>query len=121
MNTQNKRFVIHEHSTTDQTHWDLMLEVEDVLQTYRLDKSPEEIIHTPANAIKIADHSLRFLSYEGPVQNKTGRVRIRDHGTYSISTKGEIINLNLNGRILKGKFALNNIGSDNWILATSDD
>lgn len=121
MNTQNKRFVIHEHSTTDQIHWDLMLEVGDVLQTYRLDKSPEDIINTPANAIKIADHSLKFLSYEGPVQDKTGSVRIRDHGTYSISSKSEQIKLNFNGKMLKGKFALNNKGSDNWILAAIDD
>ena len=121
MNNQNKRFVIHEHSTTYQTHWDLMLEVNDILKTYRLDKPPEEIIHKSTNAIKIADHSLKFLSYEGPVQNETGNIRIRDHGTYSISTKGEIIKLNLNGKILKGKFTLNNIGSDNWILAASDD
>ena len=121
MNTQDKRFVIHEHSTTDQIHWDLMLEVEDILQTYRLDKPPEEMIHKPADAIRIADHSLKFLSYEGPVQNETGSVRIRDHGTYSTFTEGEDIKLTLNGKILKGKFALNNKGSDNWILTAIDD
>ena len=74
-NMQTKQFVIHRHSCGDDVHWDFMLESSGTLQTYRLDKSPAEILHSQARAVKIFDHPLRFLTYEGLVNNGQGRDR----------------------------------------------
>lgn len=107
MNNGQKRFVIHEHSTDESSHWDLMLEVEKILQTFRLDKSPRQILLKSADAEKIHDHPLKFLTYQGPVQNGRAIVKIVDSGTYKITHQTiEKFDMNLTGQILSGKFTL---------------
>jgi hypothetical protein len=97
-----------------------MLESGDVLQTWRLDKSPQEI-DSPSEAVKIFDHPLKFLTYEGPVNQGKGRVRIIDAGTYEVMQENdERIELDLLGRILKGKFTLIHIKDDNWQFGPSN-
>lgn len=86
METAAKQFVISEHTTKNGVHWDLMLEMHDYLWTWRLNVPPEKITDTPVSAEPIFDHSPRFLTYEGPVQNGTGRVKIADKGTCTLST-----------------------------------
>jgi len=115
MNSRNKRFVIQEHSTDDDTHWDLMLETENTLQTFRLDTSPRQIPQSPAHAQKIHDHPIKFLAYQGPVQNGKANVKIVDSGTYNIKhqTKQKI-ELHLTGKILNGKFTLMLFPEDRW-------
>jgi len=112
---EDKRFVIQKHTTDADVHWDFMLEWGEILQTYRLDKAPEEILHSPASAVKIFNHSLKFLAYQGPVNEGRGSVRIIEAGTYKIvHQQHNQIELNLNGRILKGKFTLSRIKGDKW-------
>ena len=107
MNSREKRFVVHEHSTADGTHWDLMLETENILQTFRLDTLPQQIFQTPVNAEKIHDHPLKFLTYQGHVQNGKANVRIVDSGTYAIPHQtNNKIEIHFNGEILNGRFAL---------------
>lgn len=92
-----------------------MLESDNVLQTWRLDKNPKEILNHSAEAVKIFDHPLKFLTYEGPVNEGKGRVRITDAGTYKVMHENdEQIQLDLQGQILKGKFALTHIKDDHW-------
>jgi len=117
MSQKDKRFVIQEHRTGTEVHWDFMFESDCTLQTYRLDKAPDEILHKPANAVKIFDHSLKFLTYQGPVNKGQGGVCIVEAGTCQIlQEKHDLIKLNLNGQILKGKFFLAHIENDKWIL-----
>lgn len=98
-------FVILEHVTQDGTHWDLMLENQAVLWTWRLDIS-SGIPHRIA-AERIADHPLRFLVYEGPVQNGTASVRRLDSGSllYDQIT-AETITGELRGNRFHGRFVL---------------
>ena len=113
MNSREKLFVIHEHSTADGTHWDLMLETENALETFRLDTSPQQILQRCANAQKIQDHPLKFLTYEGPVQNGKASVKIVDSGTYTILHQtSEKNDIHLTGKILNGRFALTLISND---------
>ena len=117
MSKKDKRFVIQEHRTGTEVHWDFMFESDCTLQTYRLDKTPEDILHSPANAVKIFDHSLKFLTYQGQVNKGRGNVCIVETGTYQIlQEKHDLIKLNLNGQILKGKSVLTHIKDDNWLL-----
>ena len=78
-----KQFVIQQHTTPNGVHWDLMLEMNNCLWTWRLNTPPEKITNAPVSAERIQDHPLRFLTYQGPVQNGTGQVKITDKGTYT--------------------------------------
>jgi hypothetical protein len=121
MTCENKKFVIQQHSSNSDVHWDFMLEIADSLRTYRLDKPPQELGQTCANAVKIFDHPLKFLTYEGPVNKGRGNVRIADTGTYKILQQAhDHLELDLDGKILKGKFMLSHVEGDNWKFAKSN-
>ncbi|MHC4130873.1 MAG: DNA polymerase ligase N-terminal domain-containing protein [Planctomycetota bacterium] len=114
---QANRFVIHEHTRGKDIHWDLMLQVGNTLKTYRLDKSPHQLLHASSNATEIFDHQIKFLTYEGSVNQGKGNVCIVENGTYEIINEDpEHISLNLNGKILISRYILKHIEDDNWIL-----
>jgi len=109
------KFVIQKHSKADEVHWDLMLEGDGILQTYRLELPPEKIVQQATTAVKIFDHPLKFLTYEGSVNKGKGRVEIAETGTYQLLTESkERQELQLDGKILKDKFALTQIEDDRW-------
>jgi hypothetical protein len=121
MAKENKKFVIQQHTKGPDVHWDFMLQISDSLQTWRLDKAPQELIQTHANAVKIFDHPLKFLAYEGPVNKGRGSVRIADFGTYEIlNQSNDLLELDLGGKILKGKFSFSCVEGDNWQFAKSN-
>ena len=97
-----------------------MLETGGVLQTYRLDAPPERASSTPprpCTATRIHDHPLRFLTYQGSVNNGLGGVRIVDSGTYQLIDHGEdCLLLEFYGEILTGKFRLAHVENDHWKL-----
>ncbi len=110
-------FVIQQHTTPQGVHWDLMLQMGDVLWTWRMTVSPEQIdvINLPIE--RIFDHPLRFLWYEGPVQNKTGQVKIADKGDLRlISEDADTLCVYLQGKILQGKFTLTRQSENLWML-----
>ncbi len=131
---QDKRFVIQEHSACggpEGVHWDLMLESASggSLTTFRLPAGASD--RSVVLAERIFDHPLRFLWYEGPVQNGTGRVRIVDRGTWSAgggeggfqmadwdldSNRPSAIHLVFDGAVLHGAFALTRISETEWRL-----
>ena len=112
-----KRFVIQQHSRGDDIHWDLMLEADDVLLTWRLNIPPAQITVHPTEATRIPDHPLRFLTYQGPVQNSDGNVKIADSGTYRRSDEtANVIDLLFSGEILKGVHQLQQMRANYWLL-----
>lgn len=106
-------FVILEHVTQDGTHWDLMMENQAKLWTWRLDILPG-ISHRVA-AERIADHPLRFLVYEGPVQNGTASVRRLDSGSllYDQIT-ADTITGEMRGNRFNGRFVLHMENTPLW-------
>ena len=119
MDQEDLRFVIQKHVLRTDIHWDFMFESGPALQTYRLDKSPEQTLLNSANAVKIFDHALKYLTYQGPLSNDRGTVSIVESGTYQITHQdSNRIVLNLNGQILKGKFVLAHIKDDQWRFAS---
>ncbi len=109
------RFVVQEHTTVEGVHWDLMLEQDGVLITFRLEQEPAEVLAHEVRAVKIFDHPLRFLAYEGPVQKGTGKVRIIDSGVYSSPDRTENLwALTMDGCVLKGDFTLARTEDDAW-------
>ncbi len=117
---QGRRFVVQEHTTAEGVHWDLMLEQGDGLTTFRLEEQPEEVLVHAIGAEKIFDHPLRFLTYEGPVQRGTGRVRIVEKGDLRVLTSSEnAIVMELEGDILRGVFELTQTEEARWRFASS--
>lgn len=102
-----RKFVIQKHSKAGEVHWDLMLQAGQVLETYRLQLPPEQLWRDGCTARRIFDHPLKFLSYEGSVNNGQGSVKLVDSGTYEVLSRDEgKIDLRLDGRILTGRFEL---------------
>ena len=112
------KYVIQRHERQDEpAHWDLMLEKGRVLETYRVSLPPEDWGNKPAEAVRIFDHPLKFLSYEGSVNKGKGRVEIADCGTYHLIKKNETQQqISFAGKLLKGKFKLCLIQDDRWEL-----
>jgi bifunctional non-homologous end joining protein LigD len=100
---EKKRYVIQRHTREDEpAHWDLMLESAGVLETYRINKPPEEWGKDPIEAAKIFDHPLKFLTYEGSVNKGKGMVAIADKGTYEdLSQNENQLKIRFSGTILK--------------------
>ena|SRR6056297_844391 len=80
------RFVIltHDHP---HLHWDLMLEDESVLRTWRLSKPPLD--STMIEAEELPAHRKHYLDYEGPVSGGRGTVTRWDEGTYQLEDDTE--------------------------------
>ena len=93
-----------------------MLQAGQALWTWRLSAPPKQISDQEVAAQKIADHPLRFLTYEGPVQNQTGSVTIADTGTCTIEETQDVLKIVLNGKILHGHFTLTKIRENEWIF-----
>lgn len=111
-------FVIQEHTTPSDSHWDLMLEIGEFLWSWRLYYEPNYLLNEPLIAEKIHDHPKRFLSYEGPVQNHTATVKIIDSGKYTMVKQSEHeIEFQAFGKILTGEFLLQHTQDRNWLLS----
>jgi DNA ligase D-like protein (predicted 3'-phosphoesterase) len=112
-----KRFVVQEHARGSERHWDLMLEADGVLWTWRVAVAPEEIGDVQLEVVKIFDHPIRFLSYEGAVNNGQGSVRIADKGAWDVMSEDEeCLSVLLEGEKLKGIFELRRIEGDSWTI-----
>jgi hypothetical protein len=115
------KFVIQKHQRQKHTtHWDLMLEKKDILLTYRIEIPPEQIQTSLHHIVKIADHPIKFLTYQGKINNGLGSVEFADNGSYELISESEnVLEMNFDGRILKGKFTMTRIEGDNWQFAAS--
>lgn len=110
-----RKFVIQKHTTDNEVHWDLMLEAGDVLETYRLELPPEQITGQGCPAVKIFGHPLKFLTYQGSVNQGKGNVKITEKGDFKMLKKSQDCKIfQLEGKILKGKFRLVHIEADKW-------
>ena len=113
----SNRFVVQEHTTADGVHWDLMLEKGEALRTFRLADPPEDALNRVVSAVRIFDHPLRFLTYEGPVQKGTGQVRIVDRGACNtLNETPEAVTLELQGTVLRGEFSLARTEGTAWLF-----
>jgi hypothetical protein len=75
-----RRFVILHHETDAGSHYDLMLEVGDVLKTWSLAELPQADQEVTCKSLP--DHRLAYLDYDGPISGGRGAVTRWDYGTY---------------------------------------
>lgn len=74
------RFVLLEHDHP-QLHWDFMLEADAALLTWRLDRVPSDA--GDYAVLRLPDHRLKYLDYEGPVSGNRGCVKRVDAGIFA--------------------------------------
>ncbi len=111
------KFVIHEHLTPQAcVHWDLMLEADGGLETYRLPVKPDKIAQQTWQIEKIFDHPLKFLEYEGPVNNGLGKVTMVDSGTFEVISKTPLL-IKFRGEVLNCTMALKNLAEDKYEIS----
>ncbi len=95
----------------------MMLQAGSVLITYRIDKPPEEMISGTSEAQRIADHDIKFLSYEGPVNKGLGDVAMCERGKYTIVEEtSQFTRIEFCGNIISGRFVLKLAGDDKYTL-----
>jgi hypothetical protein len=117
---ESGRFVIQRHTRGGDVHWDLMLEAEEALETYRLNLSPERLTREKCPAVKIFEHRLKFLTYEGPVNKGEGNVEITESGTFKvIEQRQDYIEMEMEGEVLRGRFALKYIRDDEFLFGAT--
>ncbi len=82
------RYVILRHETPPgyvrPTHWDLMLEMGEVLRTWALAEEPQAGSTIEAEALP--DHRPAYLDFEGAVSSR-GSVSRFDSGTYTLESE----------------------------------
>ena len=102
-------FVVHSHFAK-QHHYDLRLQINNVLKSWAVPKSPPLDKNTKRLAIQVEDHPLSYANFQGIIPEGNygaGKVKIWDKGTYEAEkfSDKEII-FNLHGKKLKGKYVL---------------
>lgn len=100
------------------THFDLMLEVGEVLRTWSIPElpAPGKLIQAEA----LPDHRLAYLDYEGPVSGNRGSVSRVDEGEYEVRAESAgLWHVRLAGKGLRGSLELRQVedSSGQWIAS----
>ena len=106
------RFVILEHDYPT-THWDLMLEADSVLRTWRLARPPQS--GETIDATSVCDHRLHYLDYEGPISGDRGHVVRWEWGTFAeVEGSARRLVVHMAGKRLHGVLVLERAEGDAW-------
>lgn len=107
--SKNQIFVIHDHRASHH-HWDLRLEMNNVLKSWAVPKTPPLKKGIKRLAIQVEDHPLDYAGFEGVIPEGNygaGTVKIWDKGTYELKHKdSKKIEITFHGKKLKGKYVL---------------
>ena len=115
------RFVIQEHYAT-RLHWDFRLEMDGVLKSWAIPKTPPTKPGIKRLAVAVEDHKLDYVDFEGTIpegEYGAGTVKIWDRGTYNLeSREPKKIVFNLNGKKMNGRYTLIHFTDKekNWLL-----
>ena len=128
------RFVVQEH-LAGRLHWDLRLEMGGVLKSWALPKGPSMDPSKKRLAVQVVDHPVEYGDFEGVIPDGefgAGVVAVWDEGRFVASGDGDPeaaleagkLDFELEGRILKGGFALVRFRGDAdsyWMLIKKRD
>ncbi len=118
------RFVVQLHDATT-LHFDLRLQLGDVLRSWAVPKGPSLDPRTRRLAVPVDDHDLDAGDFEGVHEGSrrgSGAVIIWDEGAAEIVTdEPGHMSFILHGSKLRGGFALTRTGERRWILVKARD
>jgi bifunctional non-homologous end joining protein LigD len=137
LNKTTHSFVVQRHHAS-RLHYDFRLEIDGALKSWAVPKGPSMNPKDKRLAVQVEDHPLSYGSFEGSIPQGNygaGTVSIFDEGQYSpleVKTDKEFlkswkegsIKFRLEGKILKGDFALVRMqgdSSENWLLIKHKD
>jgi bifunctional non-homologous end joining protein LigD len=120
-----RRFAVQKHAAS-QLHYDLRLEVHDVLKSWAVPKGVPLKANEAHSAFETEDHPIEYLEFEGVIprgEYGAGTVMVWDVGTYEVVDgnywKGRL-SVFFSGNKLKGEWTLertdNGKGTTRWIL-----
>ena len=116
-----QRFVVHEHQARN-LHWDLRLELDGILKTWAVPKSPPTEPKVKRLAILVDDHDLEYIDFDGMIEEGygAGTMKIWDKGEYEmLSKKEDEYDLRFFGEKLYGDYKLIHWKEKNWLLLKS--
>jgi DNA ligase D-like protein (predicted 3'-phosphoesterase) len=118
------RFVVQLHDATT-LHFDLRLQIGDVLRSWAVPKGPSLDPKTRRLAVPVEDHDLDAGDFEGVHEGSrrgSGAVIIWDEGPAEIVTdEPGHLSFIVHGGKLTGRFALTRTGERRWILVKARD
>jgi hypothetical protein len=102
------------------SHWDLMLEDQGVLLSWALAEQPmaDGIDGSTIVAVRLVDHRLAYLDYEGLVSGDRGYVSRVDAGTFAWIERTPVrLRVQLAGTVLCCEAVLTLVDGDAWDFA----
>lgn len=109
MSEKERIYVIHKHDAT-RLHYDFRLELEGVLKSWAIPKTPPTERGVKRLAVFTEDHPLEYATFEGTIPEGNygaGKVEIWDKGVFTLleNEKDKVV-ITLNGNRLKGRYCL---------------
>jgi DNA ligase D-like protein (predicted 3'-phosphoesterase) len=119
-NENEKVYVIQKHDATH-LHYDLRLEMNGVLKSWAVPKTPPTESGIKRLAVQVEDHPLSYADFEGTIpegQYGAGTVEIWDRGKYVLKEKtDDKMILEIKGNKLQGLYCLIRFkGKENWLF-----
>lgn len=113
-------YVIQKHAATH-LHFDLRLEMDDVLKSWAIPKEPPTLPSVKRLAVQVEDHPVSYAGFEGTIpegEYGAGTVEIWDKGTYKlIDQKENKLIVEINGAKLNGAYVLVRLrDAKNWLF-----
>ncbi|MDH7507096.1 MAG: DNA polymerase ligase N-terminal domain-containing protein [Candidatus Thermoplasmatota archaeon] len=121
MNNKKNIYVIQKHFAKN-LHFDLRLEINGVLKSWAIPKTPPAKKGVKRLAIQTEDHSIDYADFEGVISkepNTAESVEIWDKGTYEIYEKEkDKILIHIKGKKLVGRYCLIRLKDQekNWLF-----
>ena len=121
MKNKENIYVIQRHQAT-RLHYDLRLEMDDVLKSWAIPKKPPKKKGIKRLAVQTEDHLIEYAKFEGTTienDNKIDTVKIWDKGTFKIEVKEkDKLVIHIKGIKLKGRYCLIQLKGQkkNWLF-----
>lgn len=113
-------YVIQKHQATH-LHYDLRLEMNGVLKSWAVPKTPPTESGIKRLAVQVEDHPVEYANFEGAIpegQYGAGKVEIWDRGEYVLKERAEDkLVFEIKGVRLRGDYCLLRFkGDKNWLF-----
>ena len=118
---ENNIYVIQKHDATH-LHYDMRLEINGVLKSWAIPKTPPTEKGTKRLAVQTEDHSIEYANFEGTIPEGSygaGSVEIWDKGKFEIEEreKDKLV-IHIYGNKLEGRYCLIQLKGQekNWLF-----
>lgn len=121
MKSKNNIYVIQKHDAK-RLHYDMRLEMNGVLKSWAIPKTPPSEKGVKRLAVQTEDHSIKHADFEGVIPEGlygAGSVEIWDKGTYEFEEhERDKIVIHINGKKLIGRYCLIKLKGQekNWLF-----